>query len=175
MQQTEQKKAAEKNEVLITRIINAPAQLVYDCWTQADHLKRWYAPNDCTCLFTYVDVRVGGGYHGAIIHKDGKPNWFRAFFTTIERPHKLVFTLSRADEHGNHLSPKDAAMPHEWPDITVVTLTFEDLGNKQTKFTLYQTVDLDLATRTGAYPSWLQMLDKMETLIKATSASPVKP
>jgi uncharacterized protein YndB with AHSA1/START domain len=156
---------AEKNEVLITRIINAPRQLVYDCWTQLDHLKRWYAPNNCTCVFTKMDVKIGGGYHGAIIHTgDGRKNWFYAVFKEIDPPNKLVFTLARADEHGNHLSPKDAGMPHEWPEITLVTLTFEDLG-KQTRFTLHQTVDLDLATRHGAYPSWLQMLDRMETLI----------
>jgi uncharacterized protein YndB with AHSA1/START domain len=157
-------KTAEKNEVLITRIINAPRQLIYDCWTQAEHLKRWYAPNHCTVHFTRVDVKIGGGYHGAIIHTDGKHHWFYAVFKEIDPPNKLVFTLARADEHGNHLSPKDAGMPHEWPEITVVTLTFEDLG-KQTRFTLHQTVDLALATRTGAYPSWLQMLDRMESLI----------
>ena len=164
MTTTEQKKAAEKNEVLITRIINAPRELVYDCWIDAEHLKRWYAPNNCTVRFTRVDPTIGGGYHGAIIHADGKHHWFYAVYKEMDRPKKLVFTLARADEHGNHLSPKDANMPHEWPDITVVTLTFEDLGH-QTRFTLHQTVDLDLATRTGAYPSWLQMLDKMESLI----------
>jgi len=157
-------KTAEKNEVLITRIINAPRQLVYDCWTKAEHLKRWYAPNDCTCLFTKIDVKIEGGYHGAIVHRDGRRNWFYAVFKEIDEPNKLVFTLARADEHGNHLSPKDAGMPHEWPEITVVTLTFEGLG-KQTRFTLHQTVDLALATSHGAYPSWLQMLDKMESLI----------
>ena len=161
---TEQKKAAEKNEVLITRIVNAPRELVYDCWTNLDHLKRWYAPNNCTVKFTKLDVKIGGGYHGAIIHADGKHYWFYAVFKEIDRPNKLVFTLARADEHGKHLSPAAANMPHEWPEITIVTLTFEDLG-QQTRFTLHQTVDLDLATRTGAYPSWLQMLDKMETLI----------
>lgn len=152
------------NDVLITRIINAPRQLVYDCWTRAEHLRRWYAPNDCTCEFKKIDIKVGSGYHGAIRHKDGKKNWFYSVFQEIDEPNKLVFTLARADEQGNHLSPKDAGMPHDWPETTVVTLTFDDLGN-QTKFTLHQTVDLDLATRHGAYPSWLQMLDRMEALI----------
>jgi uncharacterized protein YndB with AHSA1/START domain len=154
----------KENNVLITRIINAPRELVYACWTDPEHLKQWYAPKNCTVRFTKIDVRPGGGYHGAIIHADGKHYWFYAVFKEIAPPETLVFTLARADEHGNHLSPKDANMPHEWPDITVVTLTFEALGN-QTKFTLHQTVDLDLATRTGVYPSWLQMLDRMESLI----------
>jgi uncharacterized protein YndB with AHSA1/START domain len=166
MQQTEQKKTSGKNEVHITRIVNAPRELVYECWTSAEHLKKWYAPTDCTCYFTYVDVKIDGGFHGSINHIDGRRNWFRAVFKAIDPPQKLVFTLARADEHGNHMTPKDAGMPAEWPDVTVVTLTFEDLGKgKQTKFTLHQTVDLDLATRIGAYPSWLQMLDRMESLI----------
>jgi uncharacterized protein YndB with AHSA1/START domain len=165
MQQKEQR-TSEKNDVLITRIINASRELVYKCWTDPEHLKKWYAPTDCTCYFKTIDVRVDGGFHGSINHKDGRANWFYAVFKEIDPPHRLVFTLARADENGNHLSPKDAGMPAEWPDITVVTLTFEDLGKgKQTKFTLHQTVDLDLATRIGAYPSWLQMLDRMESLI----------
>lgn len=159
-----QKRAAEKNEILITRIINAPRELVFDCWTKEEHLKRWYFPNTCTVKFNPVDLRVDGGFHGAIIPPSGEYCWFRAIFKEIDRPGKLVFTLARADEKGNHLTPAEAGMPREWPDITLVTLTFEDLG-KQTRFTLHQTVDLDLATRTGAYPSWLQMLDRMEASI----------
>jgi hypothetical protein len=43
----------------------------------------------------------------------------------------------------------------------VLTLTFEDLGAK-TKLTLHQTVSEELAKRTGAYPSWLSMFDRLD-------------
>jgi uncharacterized protein YndB with AHSA1/START domain len=165
METKEIKNAARGNEVSITRIVNAPRELVYECWTDAEHLKRWYFPNNCTVHFTYIDIKMDGGFHGAIIHKDdGRQNWFKAVFHEIVPPERLVFTLARADEKGNFITPEEAGMPREWPERTIVTLTFEDLG-KQTRFTLHQTVDLDLATRTGAYPSWLQMLDRMESLI----------
>ena len=162
--QKKQNRVVAENEVYIQRIVNAPRELVFEAWTNPEHLKRWYAPKNCTCHFTTIDSRVGGGFHGAIRHNEGRTGWFRAVYREIVRPEKLVFTLARANEAGDHVSPAEAGMPHEWPDITLVTLTFEDLG-KQTRFTLQQTVDTDLATRVGALPSWLQMLDFMEEMI----------
>lgn len=161
--QKEQNRVVRENEVYIERIVNAPRRLVFDAWTKAEHLKRWYAPIGATCHFTRIDVRVGGGLHGSIRHAD-KENWFLATFLEIDPPSKLVFSIRRADAQGNPLNNVEAGMFHEWPEVSTVTLTFEDLG-KQTRFVLQQTVDQDLAIRTGAYPSWLQMLDKMEQLI----------
>ncbi len=157
-----------ENEVLITRIVNAPRKLVFEAWTEAEHLSRWYAPKDCTVVFTSVDSRVGGGYHGAIRHGNGKDNWFKAVYLEIVPPERLVFTLARADAKGNFITPEEAGMTHEWPAETIVTITLEDLG-RQTRFTLHQTVDAALAQRTGALPSWLQMLDAMEQLITTTN------
>ena len=164
--QKNKNRVVAENEVFIQRIVNAPRELVFDAWTDPEQLKRWYAPKDCTCHFKTIDSRVGGGFHGSIRHLDGRNNWFRAVYLEVVRPEKLVFTLARANEAGDHVTPAEVGMPQEWPDITLVTLTFEDLG-KQTRFTLQQTVDTDLATRTGALPSWLKMLDYMEEMIKS--------
>ena len=57
-------------------------------------------------------------------------------------------------------------MAPDWPAETVVTVTFaEEAG--QTKLTLHQTVSASLAQATGALPSWLQMLDRLEELTTA--------
>lgn len=55
-------------------------------------------------------------------------------------------------------------MDPDWPAETVVTVTFTEQHGK-TSLTLHQTVDKSLAKRTGAYPSWLNMLDNLANLL----------
>jgi hypothetical protein len=55
-------------------------------------------------------------------------------------------------------------MDAAWPGETLVTVTFSEEHGK-TKLQLRQTVSQALAQKTGAYPSWLEMLDNMRTLL----------
>jgi hypothetical protein len=69
--------------------------------------------------------------------------------------------MCNCDENGNEIDPTDIGMDKEWPVHTQVTVEFAEVNGK-TKITLYQTVSEALAKITGAYPSWLQMLDILE-------------
>ena len=77
-------------------------------------------------------------------------------------PERLVFTMAVADEQGRLIEPTGAGMDPDWPRETVVTVTFSELDGK-TRLTLHQTVSEALARKTGAYPSWLQMFDRLES------------
>jgi len=54
-------------------------------------------------------------------------------------------------------------MDPNWPGETLVTVILTE-ENGKTKLQLRQTVSQELAKKTGAYPSWLQMLNNMRTL-----------
>jgi len=75
-----------------------------------------------------------------------------------------VFTLINADEHGNPIIPTEIGMDPDWPGETLVTVTLTE-ENGKTRLRLRQTVSQELAKRTGAHPSWLQMLNKMKTML----------
>jgi uncharacterized protein YndB with AHSA1/START domain len=49
-------------ELTITRIFDAPRELVFRAWTTPEHLMRWFAPNGFTVPSCEVDFRVGGKY-----------------------------------------------------------------------------------------------------------------
>lgn len=157
--------ANEKNEVLITRIINAPRELVYKAWTKPEHLMQWYAPTGCTIRFAILDIRKGGTYHSCITIPGGKECWCVGEYLEIIPNEKIVQTMAVGDEKGNRISAIDAGMDKDWPDETTLTVTFEDAPEGKTKITLHQTVNEDLAKRTGAHPSWLIMLDLLEELL----------
>jgi hypothetical protein len=72
--------------------------------------------------------------------------------------------MINADENGNPVNPVEIGMDSDWPGETLVTVTLSE-ENGKTKLQLHQTVSQELAQKTGAYPSWLQMLNNMQTLI----------
>lgn len=151
---------ATDREVLITRTFDAPRELVFQAWTDPEHLKRWYAPHGCTIDFAALDLRPGGTFLSCIHTPDGHDCWCKGVYREVVPPERIVYTMAIADEHGNLVGPTEAGMDPDWPHETTVTVTFAEHG-RQTKLTLHQTVSEALAKRTGAHPSWLQMLDRL--------------
>lgn len=152
-------------DVVITRIFDVPPSLVFKAWTDCEQLTRWYAPKGCTITFRTIDLRPGGTFHSCIRSPDGHECWCKGVYREIIAPERLVYTLAIADEHGNLVGPEDVGMDSDWPKETVLTVTFKDLGGK-TKLTLHQTVSEELAKRTGAHPSWVDMLERLAEELK---------
>jgi uncharacterized protein YndB with AHSA1/START domain len=147
--------------VLITRTFDAPRELVFRAWTDPELLAQWYAPHGCTIAFRTLDVRKGGEFHSVIRTPDGKDCWCRGVYSELVAPERIVYTLAVADADGNLITPMQAGMDPEWPHETTVTVTFAERDGK-TMLTLHQTVPESLAKRTGAHPSWLEMLDRLD-------------
>jgi uncharacterized protein YndB with AHSA1/START domain len=159
----EREGAANDREVLIARTFDAPRDLVFRAWIEPDHLARWYAPKGCSVIIHEFDPRPGGVFHHAIQTPGGRNCLCKGVYREIVPPERLVYTLSFSDAAGNFVEPADVGADPEWPRETVVTVTFDDLGGK-TKLTLHQTVLESIAKRTGAHPSWIEMLDRLAEL-----------
>jgi uncharacterized protein YndB with AHSA1/START domain len=147
-------------QVLITRNFDAPRDLVFQAWTDPAHLTRWHAPHGCSIEFRSFECSEGGRFHSCIHTPDGYQCWCVGEYLEVDRPQRLVYRMISADANGQPVEPRDLGMDPDWPQESVVTLTFEEEAGK-TKLTLHQTVSESLAKRTGAYPSWLQMFDRL--------------
>lgn len=147
-------------EVFITRVFDAPRELVFKAWTDPVHLARWFAPHGCAITFREIEIREGGSFHSCIHVPEGQDCWCRGDYREIVAPERLVFTMALADEQGNPAEPEEVHKDPDWPQETVVTVTFSEQDGK-TLLTLHQSVSETVAKRTGAYPSWLQMLDRL--------------
>ena len=57
-----------EREVVITRTFNAPARIVFEAWTKAEHMRRWWVPKSAgiTLLSCEIDLRTGGGYRSRL-------------------------------------------------------------------------------------------------------------
>ncbi len=151
-------------EVLISRSFTVPRELLWRAWTELEHLKQWHAPQGCEIHFERFDFREGGGFLSCIRNPAFGECWCLGEYLEIAPPERLVYRLSMADAAGNRISSAAAGHDPEWPDETILTLTFREEGGK-TLLTLHQTVSEALAKRTGAYPSWLDMLDRLGNVL----------
>lgn len=89
-------KYSDENSLTIRRTINAPRQLVFDAWTQIEHLKNWWRANPAwSTEIAEVDLRVGGKYRLGMRDPD-KDGPFTCYgeFVEIVPPEKLVYTWS---------------------------------------------------------------------------------
>jgi uncharacterized protein YndB with AHSA1/START domain len=150
--------------VFIERTFDAPRELVFDAWTNPKYLLRWFAPGSCSLRFVSIDVRRGGTFHSCISDPSFGECWCVGTYLELSRPERLVYTMAVADRHGNKVASSAAGHDEQWPPETTVVVTFEEVDGK-TRLTLRQDVSETLARKTGAYPSWLSMLDRLNELL----------
>ncbi|MCL5807575.1 MAG: SRPBCC domain-containing protein [Deltaproteobacteria bacterium] len=128
--------SAAKNELIITRVIDAPRELVWRAWTNPAYLTRWWGPRNFTSPSGTIDLRVGGKYLFCMRSPEGKDFWSTGIYKEIVPFERIVCTDSFADEKGNVVPASHYGMPgDDWPMDLLVTVTFEDAG-KKTRMTL---------------------------------------
>ncbi len=158
------KNVINNQEVFIEETFNANIEKVFQAWTDPEKLMKWFAPDGCTIRFKELQIKNGGRFHSCVSHPQFGDCWCMGEYKEVVPHSKLMFTMINADEHGNKINPVDIGMDSDWPTETLVTVTLTE-ENGKTKLQLRQTVSQALAKKTGAYPSWLQMLNNMQTLL----------
>lgn len=119
--------AAKSDAFIITRRFAAPRDLVWDCYTKEEHLKKWFGPKGFKMVQCSLDFRVGGVFHYGMASPTGQMMWGRWVFHKIEKPHLLANTVSFSDENCGVTQHPFAP---SWPPATYSETTFEDLGDE---------------------------------------------
>ena len=109
-------------EIVITRLLNAPRELVFEVWTNPKHVDNWWGPTGFTNTTKKIDVRPGGEWIYIMHGPDGRTYDNRVRYVEIVKPEKIVYL---------HDTGKDND-PSEFQSI----ITFEVISRKQTKVTL---------------------------------------
>jgi uncharacterized protein YndB with AHSA1/START domain len=78
-------------ELTITRIFDAPRALVFEAFSKAEHLKRWFAPDGFTVPDCEMDFRVGGTYR-LCMRGLGRDHWVHGIYREIVKPERIVST-----------------------------------------------------------------------------------
>lgn len=107
-----------EQEFVVERQFTAPRALMFQVFTQPEHLKRWWAPQPYTIPICTIDLRPGGIWHYCMRSPEGQDHWARSVYREIVPPEKLVYTSTFADEHANFIE----GIPEH---LTTVTFTEE--------------------------------------------------
>ena len=146
--------SAENLDLVITRIFNAPRELVFDAWTKAEHLQQWQgAPRGFTVTTEKSDIRPGGGFRICMRSPEGVDHWLQGSYREITRPERLVFTHAWLDASG------------KTNQQTLVTVTFAERDGK-TEMTLRQTGFQSAESRDGHRMGWTSALDVLADYLK---------
>lgn len=141
--------ATADREIVMTRVFNAPRELVFEAYSRAEHLDRWFGPRGFTTVTHAIDFRPGGAWSFTMTAPNGTvyPNYVA--YLEIDRPSRLVF------DHGSTA---------EKPDDFRVTVTFteEEGGTRVTKHSLFPNAAARAAVVSfGAIELGQQTLEKL--------------
>jgi uncharacterized protein YndB with AHSA1/START domain len=114
-------------EFVITRVCDAPRELVWQAFTQVEHLKHWWGPRGFKMLSCKLDLKPGGIFHYGMQAPDGFVMWGKWVFREIVPPERLTVVISFSDENAGVTRHPYAAL---WPAEMLGTTTFTAQGNK---------------------------------------------
>lgn len=140
-------------EIVISRMFNAPAQLVFEAMTKPEHVRRWWGLRGSTMTMCDIDLRVGGAWRYVLREEDGSEVGFHGTYREIEAPNRVVST----------------EVFEGFPDaesVNTVTLTEEDGKTTFTNRILHQNrAYRDGHLNSGMEPGMQQTFDRLEELL----------
>jgi uncharacterized protein YndB with AHSA1/START domain len=140
-------------ELVVTRMVNAPARIVFDAWTKPDLMMRWWAPKSfgITFLSCEIDARTGGSYRFVFGHPSApEPMAFFGKYIDVIPNARLVWTNEEGDQG------------------PVSTLTFDerDGGTRVVLHELYPSKEaLDEALASGSTGAWPEQYIALDGLL----------
>jgi uncharacterized protein YndB with AHSA1/START domain len=149
---------AEGRDLVLTRLINASCDKVFDAWTQPELMKQWFAPAPWTTPRVEVDVRPGGSCLVVMRGPDGKEFENPGVYLQVIKNERLVTTDAFTS----------AWKPSEKP-FMVLDLSFEDRGGK----TLYTArlrhwtiADREAHEKMGFHEGWPICTEQLARLVE---------
>lgn len=160
--------AKPTDHLVIDRILDAPPELIWQMWTEPEHVMRWWGPAGFTSPECQIDLRVGGKYLFCMESPEGVRYYTTGVYKELVPYERIVYTDQLADADGNVVLPSYYNMGDNFPTELEVIVTLEDLGGR-TKMTMTQVGMTSDYAHTGAEEGWNGSFDKLAQLHTVTS------
>ena len=142
--------ATSDREIVLTRVFDAPRELVFEAWTDPAQVVHWWGPFGFTTTIQEMDVRPGGIWRFVMHGPDGTDYPNRVEFLEVVEPERLVYS------HG----PEGESPIKEFH----VTVTFEDEDGKTQltmKLVAESAAERDRMVEFGAVEGGWQTLERL--------------
>jgi uncharacterized protein YndB with AHSA1/START domain len=155
-------------ELVLTRLIAAPREKLFQAWTRPELMVQWFAPRPWGTSHVELDLRPGGSSLVVMRSPEGQEFPNRGIYLEVVENERLVFTDAYTG----------AWTPSEKPFMTAV-LTFEDKtgpGGPATRYTArvlhWTAADRDAHEKMGFHAGWGQCTDQLAELVGAPKPLP---
>ena len=156
---------AADQQFMISRVFDAPRELVWKALTEPERMKHWWGPKGFTVIASKMDLRPGGIYHYGLRAPDGSTMWGKFVYREIVRPERFVVVSCFSDEAGNITRHP---MSPTWPREMLSTFVFAEQDGRTTltiKWSPLNADETERATFANAHPSmqqgWTGTLDQL--------------
>jgi uncharacterized protein YndB with AHSA1/START domain len=138
----------------VSRVFPARRETVFNAWSSAEHVKRWFSPEHCTVSDATVQMQVGGAFDVCMLLPTGEKHWIRGRFLEVVPCTRLVIDMHVTDAAGTAL----------FRAHTEVALADAPGGTRMDVVQTYTSIDASIATPmvAGASEGWRTTLDKLE-------------
>ena len=134
-------------DLVVSRLIDAPRELVFQAWTDPEQIARWWGPRGFVTVEHDMDIRPGGAYWFVMRSPEGTDHRKRGVYREIVAPERIAFTFA--------WEAADGTLGHE----TLVTVTFDAIDDK-TRLTLRQGAFDSVAGRDDHVIGWTSCLER---------------
>jgi len=139
-------------EIVMTRVFDAPRQMVFDAFSKPELLKRWFGPRGWSLVVCEVDFKVGGGFRFVLRGPDGRDMGMRGVYREIAAPERSI-----------HMESFD-----DYPGESQVTAAFTEHEGKTTlsATVLYPSKEVrDIVIKSGMEHGAAESYDKLAELL----------
>src|SRR6201992_2551793 len=116
-------------QLVITRVYNAPRELVYKAWSSAEAMAQWWGAKGMTLVVKKLDFHPGGTIHYYMELPHGMLMWGIFVYRDMQEPEYITFVNSFADEDGN---PVRSPYHQAWQLEILKKVIFVENDGKQT-------------------------------------------
>ena len=113
---------ADNKDFVISRVLDAPRELVWKVFSEPERMKEWWGPKGFTVIASKMDFRPGGIYHYGMQAPNGAAMWGKFVYREIVPPERMVLINSFSDEAGGITRHP---MAPTWPLQMLSTFLFE--------------------------------------------------
>jgi uncharacterized protein YndB with AHSA1/START domain len=146
--------------ILISRVVDAPRDLVFEAFTNPKHLTRFWGPKGFDCTDCKVDLRVGGTFSIMMRGPDGNSYPATGVYEDVTPPEQIVYSGTANEGHpcGGGIPPR-----------STVTMRFTEEGARKTKIVVHSllqtSADKDAAIAGGFSIGWNDSIDRLEAFL----------
>jgi uncharacterized protein YndB with AHSA1/START domain len=152
--------------LVIERKFNVPVDQLFNAFTASEALKSWWWPKDLYSDQIEIDFREGGKYFINMKGSDVGSCGMTGEFEEIVQNKRLVMTDQFSDGNGRPISPKEAKMPGEWPELLYITFEFASVDENTSRFTLFHQ-GIPNEAQEDCIQGWSESFDKLEKYLNA--------